>query len=294
MKTRCTDFEDRLGDILEDSLPDEDRRAVAAHLDQCSRCRRLLEVAAGEKDLLPAGTGESLAREILHRTSGSGCGRVREQVCDFVDGVLPDDDAQILSIHIENCVECSGIVQTLRELSSVLPGMAELDPGTSFTYQVLASTSLRQIARPKRESLAEWWRRLLRRPRFAWEVAYTGALMFVLVIGSPTFVSTAASAPLDEVSGRTRQAWSAAREELAGLSTAAAAGAAAAAGHLSQKVPQNPLQPGGPALRLWQKGHQWATNLAAIDFAQIRASGTGALQAIRDFWKNLGFNRTFS
>ncbi len=294
MKTRCTDLEDRLGDILADSLPDEERRAVAAHLDQCSRCRWLLEVAAGEKDLIPAGTGQSLVREILDRTSGSGCGRVREQVCDFVDDVLPRDDAQVLSIHIENCTECSGIVETLRELSSVLPGMAEIDPGPSFTGQVLAATTSRQISRPKRELLAEWWRSLIRRPRFAWEVAYTGALMFLLVIGSPTLVSTATSAPLDEVRGKTRQAWSAAREELAGLSTAAAAGAAVAAGHLSQRVPENPLQPGGSALRLWQKGHQWATSLAALDFAQIRAWGTGALQAIRDFWKSLGFNRTFS
>lgn len=295
MKTTCSDFEDRLGDILADALPDEDLQAACDHVAQCLRCRQLLEVAAGRKDLLPAGSGRSLVREILHKTSGSGCRRVRDQVCDFVDGTLPQDDAQILSIHIDNCEECSEIARTLRELNSVLPGFAELDPGPIFTRQVLAATSSRLVVkRRKQELLAEWWRSLMRRPRFAWEAAYTGALVFALGIGSPTFVSTAASAPLDEVRGRTEQVWSAAKAELAGLSTAAAAGAAEAAGNLTQRVPENPLQPGGSAARLWQKGNRWATNLATLDFARIRAWGAAGLQAVRGFWKNLGFNRTFS
>jgi len=295
MKTGCSDFESRLGDILADSLPDEDLQAAGNHAAECPRCRQLLEVAAGEKDLLPAISGESLLREILHRTSGPGCGRVREQICDFVDGMLPRDDAQILAIHIENCGMCSDLARTLRELSSVLPGMAEMDPGATFTHRVLAATSRRQVSRPRgREILAEWWRAVIRRPRFAWEAAYAGALLLTLVIGSPTLVSTAASAPLAEVRGKTRQVLTVAREELTGLSTAATAGAAETAGRLAQRVSTNPLQAKDSAARLWQKGQSWATNLAELDSARIRAWTAGVLRVIRDSWKSLGFDRSFS
>jgi hypothetical protein len=173
--------------------------------------------------------------------------------------------------------------------------MAELDPGATFTQRVLAATSRRQISKPRgREILAEWWRSVIRRPRFAWEAAYAGALLLTLVIGSPTLVSTAASAPLDEVRGRASQALTVAREELTGLSTAATAGAAETAGRLSQSVPTNPLQAKDSAARLWRKGQSWATNLAELDYARIKAWSAGVLQVIRDSWKSLGFDRSFS
>jgi hypothetical protein len=295
MKTTCSDFEDRLGDILANSLPREALQAAVDHLAECRRCRLLLEVAAGERDISPAGSGQSLVREILRKTSGPGCGRVREQICDFVDGTLHRDDAQVLAIHIENCGVCSELASTIRELSAVLPGMAELDPGASFTRQVLTATSRGEFSQPRRRDLlAGWWRSVVRRPRFAWEAAYAGALVFALAIGSPTLVTTAVSAPLDEVRGRTRQVWSAATEELTGLSAAAATGAAEAAGRLSQKVPTNPLRAGDSAAHLWQKGNRWVAALGELDFARIRDWGAGMLQAVRDFWKSLGFNRTFS
>jgi len=295
VKTRCSDFENQLGEILAESLPGEDLQAACDHLSQCPRCRQLLEVAAGRTDLPPAVSGQSLVSEILRKTSGPACGRVREQICDFVDGTLTGFDAQILAIHIENCNACAELARTLRELSVVLPGMAELDPGASFTRQVLTATSRTELSRPRRrELIAAWWRSLIGRPRFAWEAAYAGALLLTLIIGSPTFVSTAASAPLDEVRGKTRQVWTIAREELTGLSAAAAAGASEAAGRLSQRVPANPLQAKDSAADLWQKGHQRVTNLAALGIAHIRAWGAGVLQETRDFWKSLGFNRTFS
>jgi len=66
--------------------------------------------------------------------------------------------------------------------------MAEIEPDESFTDRVLAATvGLPRRAwhdRPRPDSL-QWWRRLLRRPRFAWEAAYIGALLFLPALGSP-------------------------------------------------------------------------------------------------------------
>jgi anti-sigma factor RsiW len=295
MKTSCRDFEDRLGDILTDAMPAEDLRLAADHLDECMRCRQLLEIATGKRDLLPAGSGQSLVNEILHRTSGSGCARVREQICDFVDGILPPDDEKILAIHIKNCEACTALARALEELSATLPRMAELDPGVPFTHRVLAATSRRELLRPSgREIFADWWKSVVRRPRFAWEAAYAGTLLIALLIGNPALVSMAASAPLDEVRGKTRQVWTAAAEELTGLSEAAASGAAKAAGRLSQRVAGDPLRGRDSVARLRQKGHEWAANLSMLDSAHLNDWAAGLLQWLRDSWKSLGLDRTFS
>jgi len=295
MKTKCSDFEDRLSDILVEALPPADLRVAMEHLAECPRCRQLLEVARGEMDLLPSGSRQELAREILRKTSGLACGRGREQLCDFVDGRLPHDDARILAIHIENCKACAGLARILEELSAALPGMAELDPGAPFTREVLAATSRRERCKPqRREFLAEWWNAVMRRPRFAWEAAYVGTLLLALVIGNPALMSMAASTPLDEVRGKTRQAWATATRELTGLSSAATSGAAEAAGRLSQKVSTNPVQARESAARLWQKGQGWAEHMVSLDFARIRDWSARVLRMVRDSWMSLGLDRTFS
>jgi hypothetical protein len=295
MKTGCKDFEDRLGDILADAVHAEDLRGAWEHLAECARCRQLLEAATGEKDFLPAGSGQSLVQEILQKTSGSGCVRVRGQICDYVDGALPPDDARILAIHIENCEECSALARTLTELSTSLPRMAELDPGALFTRRVMAATSRRGRFEPaSRDFFADWWRSVMRRPRFAWEAAYTGTLLIALLIGNPALASMAASAPLDAVRGKTRQVWTTATEEITGLSGAAASGAAEAAGRLSQKVARNPLRESGPVARVWQKGQDWAATLASLDPAHVRDWVAGVAQIVQGWWKSLGLDRTFS
>jgi len=295
MNTRCRDFEDRLDDILADALPSEDLRAAGEHLAECRRCRQLLEVATGKMDLLPAGDGQSLVREILHRTSGSGCERVREQICDFVDGLLPPDGAQILAMHIENCGECAKLARILEELRAALPRMAEIDPGPSFTGKVLAVTGQSERSKHERRgALFGWWDALIRRPRFAWEAAYVVALFLVLATGNPALMSMTSSAPLGDVRGKTRQVWTSATEELTGLSTAATSSAAEAAARLSQRVAGNPLQARDSASRLWQKGYQRAADLASLYSAHLRDWGARVLQMLQDSLKSLGLNRTFS
>lgn len=74
MNRKCSDFEDRLGDILAGALSAADLRAAMEHRAECARCRRLMDVARGKLDLLPSGSGQVLAREVLQNTSGPACG----------------------------------------------------------------------------------------------------------------------------------------------------------------------------------------------------------------------------
>jgi anti-sigma factor RsiW len=295
MNRKCRDFEDRLGDILAGALSAADLRAAMEHRAECPRCRRLMDVARGKIDLLPFGSGQVLAREVLRNTSGPVCGRAREQICDFVDGELSGDDARLLEIHIESCRECAGLAQALKELHAELPRMAELDPGPVFTREVLAATTRRQSSSPGRlEALAAWWDAVIRRPRFAWEAAYLGTLLLALVIGNPAILSMAASAPLQGVRGKTRQMWTVTTAELTGLSSAAVARAEETAGHISNKVNEDPAEAKESAARVWQRGQQWAENLTSLGSSYFKEWIAGTMQMLRDTWKSLRRDRTFS
>lgn len=295
MKTRCSDFEDRLGDLLEEALPHEDTAVVREHMTECPRCRQLMEVARGRMDLLPAGSGQELAREILRKTIGSACARVREQICDYVDGRLSREDSNILAIHIENCEVCRELTETLQRLTKALPHMADLDPGAAFTRRVLAVTCRREQSNFGRgDLLAGWWNAVVRRPRFAWEAAYVGTLILALVIGNPVLMTMAASSPLETVRGKTHQVWNAATEELTGLRAAASSGAAETAGRLSQEVAGNRYQTRESAVRLWQKWQGSAADTASLSLARVRGWGVRLLQTLESSWKSLAFDRTFS
>jgi hypothetical protein len=295
MKRECRDFEDRLGDILAGALSAADLRPAMEHPAECPRCRRLMDVARGKLDLLPSGSGQVLAREVLRSTSGPACGRAREQICDFADGELSGDDARLLEIHIESCRECAGLSQVLKELHAELPRMAELDPGPIFTREVLAATTGKQSSSPGGlEVLAAWWNAVIRRPRFAWEAAYVGTLLLALVIGNPALLSMAASSPLEGVRGKTRQMWTLTTAELTGLSSAAVARAEETAGHLSNRVNENPVQAKDSVARVWQEGLQWAESVVPLDSAHLREWTARTMQMLRDTWKSLRLDRTFS
>jgi dipeptidyl aminopeptidase/acylaminoacyl peptidase len=73
----------------------------------------------------------------------------------------------------------------------------DVDPGAGFTAHVLRATSQSRTAprlhRPAIKSA--WWHDLLRRPRFAWEAAYVGSLLILLVLGNPSIRTKATALP---------------------------------------------------------------------------------------------------
>jgi anti-sigma factor RsiW len=183
----CRNFEERLEDFVAGNLPLGEQGAVDAHLSDCARCRRLLSLVRGDEGQAPR-ADESLILAILHKTSGAACPAAALHLCDWIDGCLPQDDWEFVSLHIDHCPDCRSLAAALQELRDVLPEMAEIEPDGSFTDRILALTvgppPASRHSRPH-FSLLEWWRQTARRPRFAWEAAYVGALLVLLALGNP-------------------------------------------------------------------------------------------------------------
>lgn len=179
----CSDLLDRLELLLAGHLPESEQPALQAHIGACENCRNLLEVWRGEQI---GESFESLADEVLARTSGSSCSRVRSMMCDHVDKVLPEDDTALVRVHLGCCTDCAQLVDILEESAAVLPQMATLDPGPFFAKAVIAATP--PFHPPNRLGLLLSRLSLIfERPRFSLEAAYVGALLIFLVFGgAPT------------------------------------------------------------------------------------------------------------
>lgn len=129
---------------------------------------------------------EELTQSILRRTSGSPCRRAEALLCDHIDGTLEDLDARLVQGHLDHCAGCRELSATMVEMLPTLAEMAEIEPAEDFVEGVLAAT-LPWPARLRRRFrlLGEEWVRLLRRPRIAWEGAYVGTMLLLLVFGTP-------------------------------------------------------------------------------------------------------------
>ncbi len=183
----CSDIEDTLDKFQQGLLSAEERQAFDAHLETCLSCRGLMKAVSGSLDIPPLPVPQDLTGSILERTSGRACGRARELLCDYSDGALDSSYAEIISLHLEHCSECTALAQSLAELNEMLPQMGEIDPGMGFTFRVLRATSRRpRESRPSISvRLKQWWLRLIQRPRFSWEAAYLGTVILVSLMGNP-------------------------------------------------------------------------------------------------------------
>jgi hypothetical protein len=181
----CRDFEEKLHQLADPASPGFLRLAAEAHAAGCSRCRRLLAIAAGEEEPFDPGTAEELTASILRGTSGPVCDRIDGFLCDWVDDGLPDGDVDLLLQHLDRCPACRSTAAVLRELRETLPLLAEIAPDARFVRDVLDRT----VHAGKREPAPlaapdRWVTGLFRRPRFAQEIAYVAAMVLVLLFGA--------------------------------------------------------------------------------------------------------------
>jgi len=200
----CERFEDRLQDYLDGRLSDVEQRGADGHLAQCESCAALLRTVNEMLTGLPvdavaaAPSDAALTGAIVERTSGSPCERAQGFLADLVDGVLGAEDTVLVQSHLEFCARCTGLHGALQWLAHELPAMAEIDPGPAFTRAVVAKTAPPVPSHARREAswrtaAAEWWNRMVARPRFAWEAAYVALLVLVALFG--TSVSPFRSVP---------------------------------------------------------------------------------------------------
>lgn len=175
----CSDLLDRLELLLAGHLPESEQKVLKAHIEACENCRNLLEVWRGERK---PESFESLADEVLARTSGNACDRVRSMLCDHVDQVLPEDETALVRVHLNYCTNCAQLAGILEESTTTLPQMANLDPGPFFANAVIAATRPIHPSNP----LSLLFSRLpliFQRPRFSLEAAYVGSLLIFLIFG---------------------------------------------------------------------------------------------------------------
>jgi hypothetical protein len=190
----CRTFIERLDDLLEGRLSPAEHRAAGEHLDSCGACRDLKSLVAEAG--APVAPPADLLAAVLARTSGPACGSARARLCDHLDRLLASVDDEMVRMHLDGCVECGGLAAALARLATDLPPLAAREPDAGFVADVLARTS-RRATLPARFTarLAAGWRRLAHRPRIAWEGAYAGSIMLVLLFGTP-------NAPFADVPGK--------------------------------------------------------------------------------------------
>lgn len=142
---------------------------------------------------------EDFVRDVLSRTSGSGCDRACEQLSDLMDGSLTGMDRELVQAHLEHCDPCRTVAVTFGWLEPLLPQMAEIDPGPAFTARVMKETARRESYRKPAyaaptgpaglmDQVGRWWESQVMRPMFAAQVAYVATVVLVLmtvVPGSP-------------------------------------------------------------------------------------------------------------
>jgi hypothetical protein len=177
----CSRFSEILADFQEGKLLPGEQSAAEAHVGTCSACRRLLDIIRGGIAVLPEDREDELARSILDRTCGPVCSHVESQLWDFAGGELGEEDSQLLILHLEHCAGCRSVAGDLAILQEELPAMSEIEPGASFTSDVVRITSggiPDQSGFAKR--LQACWNLLVQRPLFSYEAAYVGTLVVIL------------------------------------------------------------------------------------------------------------------
>jgi anti-sigma factor RsiW len=190
----CKTIIERLDDLLEGRLSPADRRTAEEHLRACAGCRDLASLVAEAG--VPVAPPANLLGAVLARTSGPTCGSARARLCDHVDRLLGPTDDEIVRMHLDGCDECGRLVAAVARLATHLPSLAELEPDARFVRDVLARTSLRAAPTAVwKTRLAAGWRRLAHRPRIAWEGAYAGSILVLLLFGAP-------NAPFADVPGK--------------------------------------------------------------------------------------------
>lgn len=153
------------------------RAEVEDHLRRCEECR---EVVATLREDPP----RPVVLDVVARTTGSNCGRIRESLARAVD--RSEAPGTELREHLEDCARCRAVAEAMDWSRARLPRLATVEPDADFTADVLMAT----LDRPRlgavfalrlRERLGRW----LDRPLVAQEMAFAFTVLLVLLTSTP-------------------------------------------------------------------------------------------------------------
>lgn len=139
----------------------------------CDQARALM--------LDPEGSTADVARRPDLAAHVAGCAGCQDWRNAFQRGALAWAEVPAADFTDEVLARTTGLEAVVRDL----PLLAEMDPGPGFAERVLLATSKHPAADGWRARAAAAWWALVRRPRFAWEVAYVATVCWVLVFGNP-------------------------------------------------------------------------------------------------------------
>ena len=224
----------------------------------CEQARALM--------LDPGGPTADLARRPDLAAHVGGCAGCQDWMNEFQRGALAWAEVPAADFTDEVLARTSGLEAVVRDL----PLLADMDPGPGFTGRVLLATSKQAAAEGWRARAAAAWWAMVRRPRFAWEVAYLATVCWVLVFGNPVGaiewsaanIGTVARERLAPPVRELRADLDAWRAKLA-PAPAAAPGAAEGRGAAASS----------PADRLWE---------AAVDW--LRRASSSIVDAVARMW----------
>ncbi|NWG14576.1 MAG: zf-HC2 domain-containing protein [Acidobacteria bacterium] len=289
MKEECSQFESQLSDLLAGILPLPASIRAQEHMSSCRKCRRLYKTAVGELDLLAPGAGQSLAVEILKKTSGPACQRAQDGISEFIDGALTPGDSRILFMHLQACPSCAEILRTLTETRSAFRPMARIQPGTGFTEEVLAATTRRSVpADPGKTGSRRWRTDLLHRPRLAWELAYLFTLILLVTVGNPALMS------MDALRGKVRFAWTVTAVELERVSAAGLAGVEGTAEHVGERMGRRLAEAEQSLGSLWDRSRKITAAVLATDITPAGMFLPRIRTILLNIGRGIGLDRTFS
>jgi anti-sigma factor RsiW len=88
------------------------------------------------------------------------CKKIQPQLSEYVDGVVDQETAWSLKLHLSSCAVCSRIESELRATASLLRSLPEAGPSLDFDAK-LAKRLADQVLQPRRVSLLDrmrdWW-----------------------------------------------------------------------------------------------------------------------------------------
>ena len=181
----CAWFTERLDDLLAGTLRAGELARAEAHAANCPRCREVHDLLVEASGRRPDKAPGDLVDAVLLRTSGPPCEQARDRLGDLLDGGLDRVDGQLVEAHLHHCADCAALAAAAARLGDELPAFAELPAPPELAAAVLARTRRRPRRRVSPDG--RWQdavRRLLTRPRIAWEAGCVAALVLWLVFGA--------------------------------------------------------------------------------------------------------------
>lgn len=180
----CREFERLIEDLVEGELRPPLAAQARAHAAACDSCRDLEELVRASVTAAPPPPDADLAAKVMATTSGSPCEGALERLSDLTDHT-DGIESSLVQMHLDHCVSCSRVAETLVWLHQALPTMAEIEPDSKFTRDVIRATSGQR--RPAwRDMLAHAIEMVSSRPRFPLEAAYAGAMILWLLFSIPS------------------------------------------------------------------------------------------------------------